>query len=112
MAKLGNLAEFGKKNATQIMIFLSHYMWAENTKHLTLTNVAGDGNCFSSILTGSENSAYTIRQRICDTIVTHGYEPQPYFARTVFKWNRLQRTTWNARKCCIRWFPLNCCVDN
>ena len=31
MAKLGDLAEFGK-NATQIMIFLPHYMWAENNK--------------------------------------------------------------------------------
>ena len=27
----GDLAEFGKK-ATQIMIFLPHYMWAENNK--------------------------------------------------------------------------------
>ena len=26
----GNLAEFGKKNAIQIRIFLPQYMWAEN----------------------------------------------------------------------------------
>ena len=29
MKKLGDLGEF-EKNATQIMIFLPHYMWAEN----------------------------------------------------------------------------------
>ena len=28
---LGDLAEFGKK-PTQIMIFVPHYMWAENKK--------------------------------------------------------------------------------
>ena len=28
----GDLAEFGEKNATQIMIFLLHCMWAENNK--------------------------------------------------------------------------------
>ena len=28
----GDLAEFGRKNATQIMIFFPHYMWAENEK--------------------------------------------------------------------------------
>ena len=28
----GDLAEFGKKNASQIMIFLPDYMWAENNK--------------------------------------------------------------------------------
>ena len=33
MKKLGgDLVEFGKKNATQIMILLLHYMWAENNK--------------------------------------------------------------------------------
>ena len=51
-----------------------------NVEPLSLTNVAGDGNClfncFSLILTASENSAYTIRQRIGDCILTHGYEPQ------------------------------------
>ena len=30
----GDLAEFGKKNATQVMILLPHYMWAENNKVL------------------------------------------------------------------------------
>ena len=34
----GDLAEFGNKNATQIMIFLSHYMWAGNNK-LTAGNI-------------------------------------------------------------------------
>ena len=34
MAKVGrDLAEFGKKNATQIMIYLSNYIWVENNKH-------------------------------------------------------------------------------
>ena len=28
----GDLAEFGEKNVTQIMIFLPHYMWVENKK--------------------------------------------------------------------------------
>ena len=28
-----DLAEFRKKNATQNMIFLPHYKWAENTKY-------------------------------------------------------------------------------
>ena len=50
-----------------------------NVEPLSLTNVAGDGNClfncFSLILTGSENFASTIRQQICDCILTHGYEP-------------------------------------
>ena len=31
MAKLGELAEFGK-NATEILISFTHYMLAENTK--------------------------------------------------------------------------------
>ena len=30
----GDLAEFGKKNATQIMIFLPHYVRAENNKNI------------------------------------------------------------------------------
>ena len=30
----GGLAEFGKKSATRIMIFLPHYMWAENKKDI------------------------------------------------------------------------------
>ena len=35
MKKLGgNLAEFGKKNPTRIMIFLLHYMWAENNNNI------------------------------------------------------------------------------
>ena len=35
MKKLGgDLTEFGKQNATQIMIFLPNYMWAENNKML------------------------------------------------------------------------------
>ena len=29
----GDLAEFEKNNATQIMIFLPHYMWAENNNN-------------------------------------------------------------------------------
>ena len=29
-----DLAEFGKKNATQILIFLLQYMWAENNKNV------------------------------------------------------------------------------
>ena len=28
----GDLAEFVKKNETQIMIFLPHYTWAQNNK--------------------------------------------------------------------------------
>ena len=30
MEELGDLAEFGKKNATQIMIFLAHYVGAKS----------------------------------------------------------------------------------
>ena len=36
MEELGDLVEFGKKNATQIMIFLPHYMWAENKKYIVM----------------------------------------------------------------------------
>ena len=39
----GDLEEFGKKNATQIMIFLPHYTWAENNNNNLIHLVSTEG---------------------------------------------------------------------
>ena len=63
MEELGDLAEFAKKNATQIMIFLPHYMWAENNEIRIETTTS---NWLNRNLTFSHN-LYFQKQIVKDT---------------------------------------------